>query len=721
MKIVPIKPYVSAHKNCTLYHSSARLNESNSYVAFSMNDLSNNYRLEIKREKGASVNIIINGTTHILNTTASTYIDILSQEIEIKRPTNSLGKIIISQILVEDSEKSSEFQSVKPDTYGSSTNDVIVMHQTWEEFEKNHKNLKGIKKTNSGVFAAEYAEIRNSEDITDIETDIPNSWIRKKDKIVFIYPCKIFGMYVNGKNNKQDTSKNSILEKINKTVQSPDIIVKEPKMIKTVVFDSNNYNGIGSVSNRVIGSVINGKDINMGRTGRFKVPLSAVRPNVRYEILITADKLNGNGKISVQLDNNGTVVYNSGTLVLNRKDQTLKLPIEIKRSIVSGSFSLLVFRPTHISTGNILVKRLLITAMHSEYDLQPSVTNSKLTQTTVTSNLKIEPTFDDIIPECISTPINSSEPITNWYNYEDIAIDRNIRELFGYFSILQPDSSVVKNKLNITGSIEITDFNSKLWYNYVRNSFTDLKYSFSNKLCFHGENPTAQSANLTICSIYSLKPSKRIFLKETPNGHIFTQLQKDILFRCKEIFTTSLIDYLKIKKELPKANVKVSFLPFPYIDGEYEQKDHYVYFEEEQTFTDSIASIWPQYDHMLYVIGSNSILKGKAKHIPYTYNYSEIFKYIKESKGLIYLSKNTNHKSGLLELAYDLGKPVLTNNISMMNTATIIRYDSEKMIDPADLRNKLPGYFEKKSSDGLNMNSYNEKVENHMRIILGVK
>lgn len=694
------KKNILKQRHCTICSEGVKLNESNSFLHLSF-DKEEKCVIEIKRLSGSALNIIINDIPNILNPNKITKIEVKSKDIIIKRLPKSKGQILISSIkcLNEEKEKSQD--------------EIITMRRNWDSFIKSIGRVKGIKKTDNGVFASEYAELEKANDILDLETDPPNSWIRKKDKIVFTYPCRVFGIQMSGDlplpGKRAPNFINNIIPQVsdniihcqkekenyqNKLNVQTSQVQKEPSMI------FNSSNKLSKYIKNIEKCTIVGNSISMSSIGKFTIPLSLLKENTKYDFFITTRKLNGNGKLGVQLATSDGNVLEGVIIITSNNNKTFKVTFGTK-NIKGKSYILSIYRPDKISNGTIIVSDLKIKS-------NESVSNIKY------SSFKDESVVNDLNKnkKCYNNFIDE------WYDYTNSKIDSNITKIFKKFSILPSDKFNVSNKIDISGVVALNDFNSKLWYNRVRSFLHKVKYTSDYKILYHNEEISNEKANVSLCSIDCVSSNERIYLSPMPNKHILTQEQLNKLKECKQIITSSFVDLFKIKTLVKDSNVILGNLPLPFVEGKYNTKDYYVYFEEDPSFTRKLINNWDK-NKKIYVIGSNLTLPNFAYHKSYLSSYKDLVKYVAESKGLIYLSNNNHHISNLIKLAESCNVAVMTNNHEYLNKHILIRNDNDNLLLDSDVKKSLLNLYSKNNSFNYNESIYSKDVLKDLEIILG--
>jgi hypothetical protein len=191
MEQINLNNYIKEQNLCSKLQTGIRLNGQLSSVLFFLDEFVSDCAIEFVRLKGSDSSIILNEKEYSIN--ELTKININSNIIKVTRPANAKGHIIISKIFVN--------QDFGKDPIKTNVVNCLTSSD----------KVKGVRKTDYGIFASEGAEISDESGIKFVETDPPNSWVRQGEKIVFVHPCKLLGIWlVNNpviETDKKDTDK----------------------------------------------------------------------------------------------------------------------------------------------------------------------------------------------------------------------------------------------------------------------------------------------------------------------------------------------------------------------------------------------------------------------------------------------------------------------------------------------------------------------------------
>ena len=331
MQPISYENYVIKQNSCMRNKGSICLNGDRGYLSFDFN-VEKKLVLEFNRQRGADSIIIINKCSYILNPNKSIKINIIAKNIEICRAKDARGLIILTNVYEDIEEKKDD-------------KNVIVMQQTWENFIKKSGRIKGIKKTDNGVFATENAEL-NNPDILDVETDPPGCWIKKNDSIVFIHPCRVFGIKTS--NDKPLTIENKQIDFLKDIKSEPQLLQnKNTSSASTVV------NQMKLTKNQDYMININ-KCYHLNTKNSISVPVSGMQEGKSYSFIIEGRRGNGNNKIGIKFvdTKNNSIRWNQVYIFKGRLNPIVSFGNDC------SSLHLVIYRPAQISTGNLFIDRI---------------------------------------------------------------------------------------------------------------------------------------------------------------------------------------------------------------------------------------------------------------------------------------------------------------------------------------------------------------------------
>jgi hypothetical protein len=666
----------------------------------------------ISRGRGSDGKVIINNVEHVLPT-RNKEIEINGKEITVVRPQNSRGEIYINQIKLDNEDRQE---------------DKVNMSCDLPTFLKRIGKTKGIKRTDVGLMASEYAEISKGNEIEELETDPPVAYKRDGDKIIFIHPCRIFnvkmvGDYVpeqsvptfisdkfkNVSEYEQETPATPVVDPPKEPL--PKSIAKQnPQKLEDteeIVYDSGMLNTTSVFSSSDVFQ--SGNTIGIKNVGKFSVSLSGIQPNSRCTFIIRGHRGSGNGKMGVHLaSTDGSV--RDGTIVIMPKTSTgmhVKLDTG-SEPIVGETYALVIYRPPKSATGEIYINN--IKAKCIVLNKQP-VSLKRLPLAKVKTPISTEVVIEET-SHINKEPLLTSNVFDSWYTYSDGVVER-IKDLSKHFSILDVENYST-TKSPIAGTIFISDYKGKLWYNRMKPGLS-LDYTSKSSI-YHGDKSAIKGNNISLCSINLLENSKRIFLHEFSED--IAQEQVNILKTYSEILTPSLSDAFKIKAKIPEAKTKRCVLPWAHVNGTYTRKDYSIYFESNKSLTNQLLSSWRKEFGKLYIVGSNIKLPSFAEHISSYDSYQNIYRKLVEAKILIYLSPNTDHESGIINLAEKSNVKIVTNNIKYILKHGSIRTET-KSVSKEALINKIQSCLNDVQKYEFDIVSYNNYINYNLKVLVG--
>lgn len=599
-----IKPYIESSLNCIFSSKGLLLKNSKSTVRINLEKFEpQKCVLNIWRDVGSDDEVIINKELVKLIPNKYNLFTISDPEIIINRIGKGTGNIYLSKIELYDEKI--ETQSV-------------VMNKDWTEFLRTFGDIKGIKLTDIGLMAAEYAEIPNADSILNILTDPPNSYVKKNNKLIFINPCRIF-----------DISFNEI-KKV--------VLKKEKEARKDLLYDSGllDVNKISEAKN----IHQSGDSITLNHDSSFVIPISILKGNCTYSINILATKISGNGKFGVAIISDTGDICDSHIFILPNRKTNISCVLSTGY-VIGNQYNVKLYRPEHSSTGSVLA-----------------------------TNITISLVKDNNKPDVLAQEIKYRNKLV--VNKVDGSIIKLVEDKSKYFSVLNKDNYQTDNKNTKKGVIYLNDFYSRLWYNRMRPSL-NIKYIAPYKI-YYGEKIDICDADVAICSINNLCLHKRIYCHEFV-GEI-PQESLDVLSKCSQILTPSLLNEYQIKQKLPNANISTCSLPWIFIGNTYNRKKQFVYLETSRNLTEQLVKIWDDSFGNLIIIGSNIRVKNNIKQESIYQSYPKICSIIMESSALIYLNENVHHESALTEFAKSAGLDIITNNINYIMKYNIIRTEN---------------------------------------------
>jgi hypothetical protein len=686
-----IRHYILSSRSCNLTQNGVIIKPTIGQITFKFSN-STKRILKIKRMPGSDGTIIVDGVNYQLPPNRITDIEV-GNIVKLIREKRTVGSIMVVGF---DLEK-------EPDPQ------VVNITESWTSLSSRFKDVKGIELNNSGLFASSGAYISGISEIDNIETEPPNSFVKKDDVIKFTYPCRIIRIQKTSDPedsdiyNRRIVYNNDLINKINKSnhansnvfniVTENELIKQEP--VKILELNSLNVKHLKGVNIKQAGSFI-----SLGRFGEVEIPLSVMKCHEDYVIAIKCQKISGNGKFNLSITTNGSNDQSrfSKVLIAPSSSQNLYVGFNSGTLPIQGQhYCLKISRPPGASTGEFLIKGVTLsedrTGVYSNSNFLSYSSNS-------------------------SSKSGSNNIIADWYVY-DKNTNVKIKQMSEHFSILNPDIYEPTNFIRLVATFGLTDIKSRHWYNRMSPSFQKLDYCYDG-IAYYGKMSSALNPNIVIASIDFLPKCSDVYIQEIPNNYVFNENQVILLRDYKRIITSSMRDYYKIKSQTNKDNIQILPLPWVYIHDNYEKKDHSIYFEENEQATKRLIESWDISFGKLYIVGSTVVTAGNIESISQYESYKDLLRLIVESKNLIYISENYDHKSGLIDLALQSNCNIITNNHEYIGRVSLIRNNLDDMPNVIDIKRSIKKDSEVKNFNGFDYHSYNDVITNIMKKIIGV-
>ncbi len=357
MEKISYQNYITNQISCTRVKGSICLVGARGLLSF---DFGSEKELifEFNRQRGADLTIIVNGSAHILNPNTPNKISIIARDIHISRASNAKGLIVLANV----------FENIE---IQNQNEDVIVMRQTWDEFLKRSGKINGIRKTDNGVFANENAEL-NNPDILDVETDPPGCWIKKNGSIVFIHPCRVFGIKMIGEDSLPIANRSfdflkqgNVSSNVNAVVLPTPPVLSAPPVLSTppvlapisplVTTFKPTTEAIETSSREDHDYMINiNKSHLLNTKNSVDIPVSGMQSGKSYSFVIEGRRGNGNNKIGIKFVdlNNNTIRWNQIYIFKGMLNPIVSFADDCSR------MKLVIYRPAQVSTGHLFIDKI---------------------------------------------------------------------------------------------------------------------------------------------------------------------------------------------------------------------------------------------------------------------------------------------------------------------------------------------------------------------------
>ncbi len=509
----------------------------------------------------------------------------------------------------------------------------------WKNIISKCGKYQGLRMVGPKLFASEGSSIEQENIISNIETNPANMFLRTDNKIKFLDSCEIITIELN-----QNITNNIISNQLFVHRDAPTPINPSAKNAPTIVpiaienliitiFDSNLHRSFEKNKSVYLNNNKQAKLVNSNakdylvikRGGLFTIPIAELQANFEYTISITVQKLNGNGRIHVGVISDKNInISNTETCIA---DSSIKI-VDIKINTESGNNFKLQLSMQEDGIGEVLISRILIGKKIKNYQY---ITDNKSS-----INYPISPRIIFTEQQKLSSQVKIN---TQHAALLDI---QNINFPFSY-----PE---------INGTIEATNFKSKLWLSRILNIFPNVK---PIKLNVENLNSNLQP-NIVLTSLDTLKPNKKIWLEEYSNE--ITKSHYDILNQIDIILTPSLTNSIELKSLFNNKQINIYSLNYPYSFVDKNKENNVIYFESNSIYTKNLISIWKQNYPKLIIVGTTIATPDYIKVISEYENYNSLFKLIAKTKYLIDLNDNNHYKNPWIDLCQKLSTNVITNN-----------------------------------------------------------
>jgi hypothetical protein len=588
--------------------------------------------------------------------------------LQIKRPNTSTGAIeILDIILYKDMEN---------------------LTFNWAKILKSCK-YSDVKITEGKLHAIEGAFIK-AEKINAIETVPKNAFIIKDNNTIkFLYACEVISLDLNKLNlpsvNFANLKTDILINKLVKSgEQAPSILSAQPLVKQNIntssniVFDSNNYD----FSNTEIflynewSKIIN-KEIWLDHKGKLKIIIPGLKKHSDYALSLEVSRDNGNGKISAgifesKIKHEMQIAWPQG------KNLNFNICNQDEYSILE------IYRPP-AATGSVRVKRILVFNSAVTSQRAPYLTANGI----ASSNISIKSSSDSIVE----------------------ASARN-------FANLAMETYTPIETYEISGVIEPLTYNSTLWVNKILPMFPNI-YAKSNMIA----KRSAEKAALVIGELNSLKECDNIWIEE----FIDKSLNKDdieILNSSKNIFSSSLPNVQYLRRTFDK---KVRYTPkiWPYVKPvEFGglPKDYVLYFCRND-FASEFIKVSSGFNVVL--VNARGAYPSNVRALGSYIPYEQLFWIILNAGCVVDLPECNHYMSGLLDLCFIGGIPIVTNNhwmsISKPKQEFVESvYVGDRLIpDFSKLPVAIDNALKMKKKDEFDMSSYNLNLYSLLKNVMG--
>lgn len=309
---------------------------------------------------GGNGKILVNDQLYIIASKKMHHQEInisMDKIFNITRPADGLGEVVLMGIILHIKEED--------------------LNLNWKAILSKCADYKGIRLVGNKLLASEGAYISNEKIIHHIKTEPQSAFLRQDDKIIFLISCEITELRTDTDapvvRSSKDIfeSRDAIIElELPKEAVKPalgnrlNIIPytksKEAKPVTNMIlYDSNackEFNSAKMGSQNKLVKILLSNGINyllLRKGGTYSIPTSFARSHIEYIVVITAKRLNGNGRFQVSM-NPGS----KSEIIIERENSDHY--ITVRSSSVSNHDGNLVFGLSENGIGEILISRIQI-------------------------------------------------------------------------------------------------------------------------------------------------------------------------------------------------------------------------------------------------------------------------------------------------------------------------------------------------------------------------
>jgi glycosyltransferase involved in cell wall biosynthesis len=286
----------------------------------------------------------------------------------------------------------------------------------WKSLINKCSSYNNIRLVNNKLFASTGASLSNADQISQIETNPANLTYIEDNIIKFKGACEIISLQVTGNNIKEPTpplfpartppgpATPTIISDLNFKSLAKDIKNKEMKENKNyvaklatsnyvpAVYDSSSlkssFKTLVPPSYKLVKYInSNGKDyLAIKKDGIFSVPISSIKSNTEYIVVLNGKKISGNGKVKIGFTSINNNLEKSSVVTFDN-DFSDKSIIISSEDLKSDSFKFTLTMDSECS-GDILLNRILIV---------PNFGVSSYTNVSYNNNIVIDYKYKDLV------------------------------------------------------------------------------------------------------------------------------------------------------------------------------------------------------------------------------------------------------------------------------------------------------------------------------------
>lgn len=639
-EITDIKEIISSSKSCK-FDEECTLESKYGKVTLSLDVNASKTYIYLKRLSGNGKVLIGSESVNISSRISHCY-EVMRpvESLEISRPGDGTGEVSIYGVsfLYDDVEEGDK------------------LTQNWKNIIARCGEYEFIRLVTNRLFATQGAYIANGSMVKEIETNPPGMAQKLiSGRIMFLGACEITNLVIDDAVPIAANPAHNVY--VHREAAMPLVLPKEPlppPPPQLPRFGEMKPQGKSVIPNPILyDSVVarefdrakigpnspikfirsNGIDfLHIKKGGSYTIPMSFIRPNIEYIVIISSKRLNGNGKMQVGFVHSGKTIHSGTTMTCENNSSDTYLNLNSSNSPSMGEGYRLMFSMADNSSGEVLISRIQ-----------------------VIEGIALESyrTFKANPRPVAFTPIQIA-PVSITGNDPVASMSRT-------FSILPMDSYQPLTTFNLTGTIQTTSFGTAQWISKIRPMFPQLKIN-SGSINLLNSQRTTDLPDVVLGSLGSIIPNKRVWVEEF-QGEVPSRKDMDALQASSIIMSPSQPNVQFFRKEFPSKRVIQVPKIWPHIQTSVNNDFPYViYFEKNPILTNILLQSWDDSFPVILVVGTCQTLPQKAIPISPYLPYRDLISLLNGAQGLVDLNSNNHYMSGILDLAHSCGIKIVTNN-----------------------------------------------------------
>lgn len=637
-EITDLKQITASYKSCK-FDDECILESKFGKVVLTLDIKASKTRLYLKRLSGNG-KISINGESIIVSSKISHCYEVPQSidSVEINRPGDGTGQVSIYGV-------SFWYEGVEEDD----------LAHNWKALISRCGEYEFIRLVGNRLFATQGAFLSNSSAVKEIETLPAGLAQNVSGRIIFLGACEITKLVVNEDAPLIPNDAHNVfvhreaamplvlptempaqpppqLPKFGERQPAAKVVIPNPVLYDSAA--SREFDRAKLSANSPVKFIrSNGSDfLHIKRGGSYSIPMSFIRPNIEYIVIVSSKRINGSGKLQVGFVHSGKTIHSGTQMVCENNISDTYLNLNSSNAPSLGESYRLMLSMGETSVGEILIARVQVIEGISLENYRTYKANPK---------------------SVALTPVHIS-PLS-------ITGNDPIASLSRAFGILPMDSYQPTTTFNLSGTIQTTSFGTAQWVSKIRPMFPQLKIN-SGSINLMNLQRTVETPDIVLGCLGSLIPNKRIWVEEF-QGETISRKDLDALNSSKVIMSPSLPNVQYLRREFP--NKRVIQIPkfWPYIQTSKPSGVPYlIYFEKNPILTNVLLQSLDDRFPPILVVGTCQTLPQNAIPVSPYLPYRELFSMLNGAQGLIDLSPCNHYMSGILDLAHSCGVKIVTNN-----------------------------------------------------------